>query len=278
MSSTSCILDSVVQDFESFLRKYLELRKPSFSYEGLSELQKSIEYTLFSPCKRFRPIVSFGVCEVLDIPYAQTFPLSSALELVHTASLIHDDLPCIDDDVQRRGKKSNHLVFKEDLALIAGDALLIEAFYLLSYYKQKVSIIKCVAKASSMSGMIGGQSLDLRIEKNLDFKFLKLLYKMKTGALIQASVEGVFLLKEDLDESTKKSLLKFGEYLGLAFQLADDLQSPNLEEPLFKLMTKNQAKSLLQEWSEEALKTLQGFSSSSSLVQLIQLNQKRIDH
>lgn len=100
--------------------------------------------------------------------------------------------------IHKEEEKSNHIVFDENMALIAGDALLIEAFYLLSHYKQKNSVIKCVAQATSMRGMIGGQSLDLRVLKTPTLEFLKILYKMKTGALIQASVEGVLFLNDQV--------------------------------------------------------------------------------
>ena len=124
-------LSQEISEFELFLKNYLEQRfdEKSNPEKGLSELRKSIQYTLFSECKRFRPALAVSVCRTLGIDYKLCFPLSAGLEMIHTASLIHDDLPCMDNDSQRRGKASNHVVFNEDMALLAGDSLLIEAFF-----------------------------------------------------------------------------------------------------------------------------------------------------
>jgi len=198
------------------------------------------------------------VCKTLDINYKLCFPLAVALEMIHTASLIHDDLPCMDNDSQRRGKASNHIVFGEDMALLAGDSLLIEAFVLLCQFNQKPSVIGVVASASSLSGMMGGQALDLRIQESVQKPYLNKLHQMKTGSLIQACVEGCLLLGPH--EKDHLQLKSFAYYLGKAFQLADDLEDSHSNEKsnILNMLGKDQTLKQLHELTQKSLQFVKG--------------------
>ena len=267
-------LSQEFSEFESFLKEYLNLRFKTNAEKGLTELGKSIQYTLFLPCKRFRPALSFGTAQALGMDYKKTFPLAGAVEFIHTASLIHDDLPSMDNDFKRRGRDCNHIVFNEDIALLAGSALLIEAFYLLGHFQQSASVIQCVAESASFSGMMGGQALDLRPEQPLSFSYVQKLYEMKTGALIQASIEGVLCLKKDLDDKTRKAFQKCALDLGRAFQLADDLQDKQEKGSMLQLMDEEKVFRLLEEWTEKSLKNLQNIPAPL-LKKLIESNRLR---
>ena len=268
-------LSQEISEFELFLRDYLKKRfdKKSNPETGLSELRKSIQYTLFSSCKRFRPALAVSVCRTLRIDYKLCFPLAAALEMIHTASLIHDDLPCMDNDSKRRGKDSNHIVFDEDMALLAGDSLLIEAFVLLCQFNQRSSVIQVVASASSLSGMMGGQALDLRIQESVQESYLNKLHQMKTGALIQACVEGCLLLgPHEKDHSQLKS---FACYLGKAFQLADDLEDSHSNEKsnMLNVLGKDRTLKQLDELTQKSLQLIKG---QPLLEKAVLFNQDRV--
>ena len=250
-------LSEEIKNFESFLENYIQKRFDKFSEEeeGFLQLKKSIKYTLLSPCKRFRPALSFSTCQALSIDYQKSFPLALAVEMIHTASLIHDDLPCMDNDKQRRGKSSNHIVFKEDIALLAGNSLLIEAFYALSHFKQNSKLIQIVSEASSFSHMMGGQAIDLRSDK-LKASSLNTLYHKKTGALIQACIEGVFYIETLQNEHYKKNLKKYAYSLGQAFQFADDLQDQKIKPQAKNHLTKEENTKNLNEWTQKSLEAL----------------------
>ena len=268
-------LSQEISEFELFLKNYLEKRfdEKSNPEKGLVELRKSIQYTLFSSCKRFRPALAVSVCHTLGMDYKLCFPLSAALEMIHTASLIHDDLPCMDDDSKRRGKASNHIIFNEDMALLAGDSLLIEAFVLLCHFNQKPSVIQAAALASSLSGMMGGQALDLRISKPVQESYLSKLHQMKTGALIQACVDGCLLLNSH--KENPQQFKSFAYYLGKAFQLADDLEDFNSNEKsnMLNILGKDQALRQLDEFTQKSLKIIKG---RSLLEKAVLFNQARV--
>ncbi len=255
-------LSQEISEFEFFLKDYLAKRfDENFNPEkGLLELRKSIQYTLFSSCKRFRPALAVSVCQTLGIDYKKSFPLAAGLEMIHTASLIHDDLPCMDNDSQRRGRASNHIVFEEDMALLAGDSLLIEAFVLLCHFNQKSSVIQAVAQASSFSGMMGGQALDLRIQAPVQESYLSKLHRMKTGALIQACVEGCLFLDSGKSKTITQGLKSFGCYLGEAFQLADDLEDSysNEKSNALNVLDRDQILQRLDELTQKSLQTIKG--------------------
>jgi geranylgeranyl diphosphate synthase type II len=201
---------------------------------GISRLQESMGYSLLKGGKRFRPMLSLLIAETFAVHPKKVLPWAAAIEMIHTYSLIHDDLPCMDNDDFRRGEPTNHKVYGETTALLAGDALLTEAFAHISdkYAGEPaigLSLVSILSKAAGLFGMVGGQAIDLESQKSLaSLDELKLMHQMKTGALIRASAEGAAVIC-CLPADKILFVRKFGEDLGMAFQLKDDLLDSNDE-------------------------------------------------
>lgn len=192
---------------------------------------EAMRYSLFAGGKRVRPILAIAAAESLGAAHAGLLPIAGSLELIHTYSLIHDDLPAMDDDDFRRGRPTCHKVYGEAVAILAGDGLLNMAFEVLSDPRRLkdlpaprlVSIIREVSTASGVFGMVGGQVVDMESEgKEIDFPTLDYIHTHKTGALIRASVR-VGALYAKANEKRLKALTRYGEMAGLAFQIADDI-------------------------------------------------------
>ena len=225
------------------IRQYLEVRRKQIdaaldsflpAEKGtLAEHVKAMRYSFFAGGKRVRPILCIAAAEAVQ-DYDDGFPnalllTACALECIHTYSLIHDDLPAMDDDQLRRGEPTNHMVFGEAGAILAGDSLLTYAFELLSSEEletgatDRLRIISLISKAIGPEGMVGGQFLDLTHEgKAVGYNILREIHSRKTGALITASVQagGVFG-KCTTDQF--HALTRYGTQIGLAFQIIDDL-------------------------------------------------------
>lgn len=192
------------------------------------ELLEAVDYSLESGGKRFRPLLLLATVSFFDKPLEKVhYEVAAALEMIHTYSLIHDDLPAMDDDDLRRGKPTNHKIYGEALAILSGDALLTESFHLVATMKVDSSIrtelIRLLAKASGSEGMIAGQVEDILGEdKRITLKELQRMHSKKTGALIQFAVEaGVVLSSQQFE--VKKWLLEYAQNIGIAFQVRDDL-------------------------------------------------------
>jgi geranylgeranyl diphosphate synthase type II len=195
------------------------------------KLHRSMEYSIFSGGKRLRPILCLAVAETIQLQESIALRLACALELIHTYSLIHDDLPALDDDDFRRGRRTNHVVFGEALAILSGDALLTLAFQILADYKHYPSayqknipaILYELAKQAGYTGMVGGQVEDI-LSEHVKPSFQKVIniHRGKTGALFLASVRIPAILKGKTSPILK-SLTLFGEKSGLAFQIIDDI-------------------------------------------------------
>jgi geranylgeranyl diphosphate synthase type II len=205
-----------------------EIDYPSSPGRACSTLRKAIRHSLFSGGKRIRPILSIAAFEAVGGKGNGILAFACALEMIHTYSLIHDDLPAIDNDDYRRGKPTCHKVFGEAIAILAGDGLLTEAFGLMT--KQPVGdpeiildVVNEIARASGISGMVGGQVADIESEgKGVDFPTVEYIHTHKTGALILASIRtGVKLGGGDAE--TLKAFTQYGERIGLAFQIVDDI-------------------------------------------------------
>lgn len=194
------------------------------------DLHAAVHYSVFAGGKRIRPILCLAAAEACGGDMAPVMPVACALELIHTYSLIHDDLPAMDNDDFRRGKLTSHKVFGEALAILAGDALLTEAFVLLSHAEKirpvaerRLAVIHEIATAAGISGMVGGQALDIRAEKIFpDFEGLSEIHRRKTGALIIAAVRSGAILAGASDEKIQ-SLSIYASHIGMAFQIADDI-------------------------------------------------------
>nr|WP_232363724.1 farnesyl diphosphate synthase [Desulfogranum japonicum] len=194
---------------------------------------EAMRYSLFVGGKRIRPILCLAAAESVaqNEKVDQTaLPIACALECIHTYSLIHDDLPAMDNDDLRRGKPTNHVVYGEAQAILAGDGLLTFAFDLLSRNDTvaippvaQMQIIQVIAKAAGSMGMVGGQALDISNEgKNIPYEALQTMHKSKTGALITASVRSGALVA-GATPAQIEALATYGDNIGLAFQIADDL-------------------------------------------------------
>jgi geranylgeranyl diphosphate synthase, type II len=185
----------------------------------LGELTGALRYSLLGGGKRVRPVLCLATGEALGRQTDDLLPAACALELVHTFSLVHDDLPALDDDALRRGRASAHVRFGESVAILTGDALLAEAFRLaLSYPSAEVA--RTLAEATL--GMIGGQYVDVTTDGALDAERLSAVHRLKTGRLLEASI-GCALAVAAVPERDRDPWHAFGEELGLLFQIVDDL-------------------------------------------------------
>jgi geranylgeranyl diphosphate synthase type II len=228
-----------VPDFD--LKRYLSDRKQVVD-QALEKyapapvgLEKSVSeaarYSLFAGGKRLRPILCLAAAEVVGGSCESVLPVACALEMIHTYSLIHDDLPAMDNDDFRRGLLTNHKVFGEAMAILAGDALLTEAFSLIAggggsagmAAEKLVRVIAAIASASGYRGMVGGQVIDLESEtREVDLPTVEYMHVRKTGALISASLEAGAILGGGAEQQIA-TLIRYGHHLGLAFQITDDL-------------------------------------------------------
>ena len=194
-------------------------------------VHEAMRYSLFAGGKRVRPILAIASAEALGAKTADLLPVAGTIELIHTYSLIHDDLPAMDDDDFRRGRPTCHKAYGEAVAILAGDGLLNMAFEVLSDPRRLksipanrlIAIIKEISTASGVFGMVGGQVVDIESEgKDIDFPTLEYIHTHKTGALIRASVRtGALYAKAGKRQFT--ALTRYGELVGLAFQIADDI-------------------------------------------------------
>lgn len=186
-------------------------------------LKEAIVYSLKAGGKRIRPILAIAACEACGGTAEAAMPAALALEMIHTFSLIHDDLPAMDNDDLRRGVPTNHKVFGEGLAILAGDGLLAEAFYLLAQTTNNLEVLRDIALATGPAGMVGGQVLDLEGEGvALNLERLEKTHRYKTGRLITVSVtSGAKIAGAKPVEL--EALKAYGERIGLAFQIADDI-------------------------------------------------------
>ncbi|MFD1675040.1 polyprenyl synthetase family protein [Alicyclobacillus fodiniaquatilis] len=192
-------------------------------------LYDAMNYSLLTDGKRLRPTLCLATAETFGIARNQVLPVAVALELIHCYSLIHDDLPCMDDDDLRRGKPTNHRVFGEAVALLAGDALLTEAFFQLAKRTpgippdRQLKMVQIVAERAGAAGMVGGQTVDIeKTGQGGTLDDVAFIHLHKTARLIQASIE-LGALFPDISEAKRNALSVYGEALGLAFQMVDDV-------------------------------------------------------
>ncbi|MEO0986298.1 MAG: geranylgeranyl diphosphate synthase CrtE [Cyanobacteria bacterium J06639_14] len=211
------------QQVEAALDASLEVVYPETIYE-------SMRYSLLAGGKRLRPILCLATCELLDGTEAMAMPTACALEMIHTMSLIHDDLPAMDNDDYRRGKLTNHKVYGDDVAILAGDGLLTYAFEHVATQTRDVAperllkVVAALGRAVGANGLVGGQVVDLASEGNPDVtvEVLNFIHSHKTGALLKVSVTSGAILAGANDEQVE-TLARYAEKIGLAFQIVDDV-------------------------------------------------------
>lgn len=251
-----------------------------------AELIKAMKYSLKAGGKRVRPLLTLMFADASGGTVENALPFACAVEMIHTYSLIHDDLPCMDNDDYRRGRPSNHKVFGEDIALLAGDALLTLAFETaLSQADNNNTSAKAasvLAKYAGAKGMVGGQTIDLTYEnKNATVDILKEMDVKKTSALIMAACE-MGCISAGADDKRICAARAFGENIGLAFQIIDDIldvtsTSSELGKPVgsdaennkstyVSLLGLDKCKEIANELTKKAVRSLDEFESDTSQI------------
>lgn len=252
--------DMYLSKIESYIEKYLDEFKKNQVDDNLFE---SMKYSLTSKGKRIRPIIMMAFYELCGGKSPEILKFALAIEMVHTYSLIHDDLPAMDNDTMRRGKPCNHVKFGEDIALLAGDALLTNAFELISSVNESeiesskiVKAIGILSQRAGACGMVSGQAMDLQqdISKISKDDILK-IYNLKTANLISASAE-MGAIAADTNDAYLSAAKNYGKNVGLCFQIIDDIldkESENIqkfggikEAKDYALKLSNQAKNSLE--------------------------------
>lgn len=216
-------LETSKQSIEQWLSTVLN--SPITEYKRLYE---AMNYSLLQGGKRIRPILTKAVLDAMKVDASLYKEFLCALECIHTYSLIHDDLPAMDNDDYRRGNLTNHKVYGDGMAILAGDGLLTYAFQLCSENttasaEQKIKAIQCLATAAGPEGMVGGQAFDLLSEgKHIPLEELKVLHSGKTGALFNAAIE-LGLILSNADQAKYAAYMTYANCLGLLFQITDDI-------------------------------------------------------
>ncbi len=268
--------------------------------EDYKEVFDSMKYSVKNGGKRVRPLLTLLFCDACGGDVLQAVPMATAVEYIHTYSLIHDDLPCMDNDDFRRGKPSNHKVYGEATALLAGDGLLTAAFERISVWckaglydaEVAVNAIEELSRCAGSRGMIGGQIIDLANENNPDVKIetLQLLDNLKTGALIEAAcVMGCIVAKADSEKIA--SARSFASKIGLAFQIKDDIldvtstaeklgkpigsDAENGKSTYVGILGIEKCQQLVDELTDEAIKALEIFPENGALLEYAEYLSKR---
>ncbi len=256
--------------------------------ESLDEnLMRAMEYSLMAGGKRLRPVLLMAAADTINGAGEKFITVADALEMIHTYSLIHDDLPAMDNDDYRRGKLTNHKVFGEATAILAGDALLTLAFEVVLRQKDVapeilLAVLHEISSAAGMAGMVGGQAIDLRSEGvRIDLATLKRMHLGKTGALFKAAIRSGALLAQAPAEKLD-ALTHYAEAFGLAFQITDDIldvtgnaavlgkptgsDEKNHKSTYVSLTSLNEAERLAAEAVDDALNALKVFGSEADFL------------
>lgn len=269
---------------EATLKKYIKAEN-----NPQKKIYEAVEYSLMAGGKRLRPVIMMMTAKMLGKSPNTVLPFAAAIEMIHTYSLIHDDLPAMDDDDLRRGRPTNHKVFGEAMAILAGDALLTKAFEVASDFDDEtvsrervLRAISVLAKSAGADGMVGGQVVDIE-SRNEDAELLKYLHSLKTGALIKASGMIGAILSGANDEEIS-AVESFCENLGIAFQIQDDiLDVVGSEEELGKPIGSDaenekstyvtifgieKAQKMAEDYTNMAIESLGMFENSHELAEL----------
>lgn len=267
---------------EGWLGRCLRNREPR------GDLYDAMEYSLLAGGKRIRPVLTLECCRMCGGEPETALPLAGAVEMIHTYSLIHDDLPCMDDDDLRRGKPTCHKVYGEALAVLAGDGLLTEAFAVLSGAELSPEQVcrgtACLAKAAGPAGMVGGQVLDLLGEgKALDYQEIIAIESLKTGCMIEAAAR-LGAIAAGSTQAQEDAAAAYARKIGLAFQIRDDVldvmgDEVELGKPIGSDQEKEKStfvalkgveacQGLIQSLTQEAVEQLQPYPGSEFLCSL----------
>ena len=287
MSRISRDLNKVAALVEASLHGYLDIRR----MWAPKRLTESMQYSAYAGGKRIRPYLTVAFCQLFGGKETDAMPFACAVECVHTYSLIHDDLPCMDDDDIRRGKPTNHKMYGESTALLAGDALLTYAFQLMTEKsavspRETLAAVQYLAYCAGMEGMVGGQQLDLEGEHTQhDFETLERMHRQKTGALIQAAAYlGCCAAGVSSDTEKCRAAITYAENIGLAFQVVDDILDQTgdttiLGKPVgsdilrqkttfLTFMSPKEARAYAESCTQKAIDAISGYPGSERLIEL----------
>ena len=250
-------------------------------------LRESMEYSLMAGGKRLRPVLLMAAADAVGADGTKFLPIACALEMIHTYSLIHDDLPAMDDDDYRRGKLTNHMVYGDAVAILAGDALLTLAFTVILRQKDVsaetlLRVVDEISRAAGAEGMVGGQVLDLRAEGvRISMEELRRVHMGKTGALFHAALRSGAILA-DATEKQLAALTSYADHFGLAFQITDDIldvvgtseeigkpvgsDEKNHKSTYVSLTSLEEAQELARRTAEEAEKALSIFGTEADFL------------
>lgn len=267
---------------EAALREYLPA---PVAGEPAAAVKEAMAYSLFCGGKRVRPVLTLAFCQLCGGDPESALPFACAVEMVHTYSLIHDDLPCIDDDDLRRGKPSNHKVYGEDMALLAGDGLLTKAFETALSHPDPGAAARAallLARRAGDNGMVGGQCVDLKSEgREVDLAALRVMDEGKTVALISAAC-GMGCIAAGAGERELAAAERYAQGLGMAFQIRDDvldvlgdagtlgknvgMDTARDKRNYVSLLGVERAQSLVEEYTAQALSALAEFPGDASFL------------
>ena len=287
------ILEQKAKQIDEYLEQYLPSEKeyPSIIFEAM-------RYSVFAGGKRLRPVLLLSACETLGGDTEKAIPFACAIEMIHSYSLIHDDLPAMDNDDYRRGMLTNHKKFGEDIAILAGDGLLHHAFEIMSdacvkYCSEKtVKAMQAIAHGAGVFGMLSGQVADVISEgKQIDEKTMYFIHKNKTAAMLQGALKAGTLLAGGTEQQIKL-MEQAGEKIGVAFQIADDIldvtstfqelgkpvhsDEKNEKNTFVTMYGIEASQKMVQTLSEEAIAIFQTFGEKADfLIELTQYLMKR---
>lgn len=283
------MLENILNEYRELIDNKIEELLPKNDFPK-SKVFEAARYSLLLGGKRIRPIITVEFCKLLGGNKEDALNFAVALEMIHTYSLIHDDLPCMDNDDMRRGKPSCHIAFGEDIALLAGDTLLTEAFNIVSKAPLSadkiVKAINCLAGLSGLGGMIGGQELDLQFEETNPNVFeLVNMYKGKTSGLLVAAATLGSIAAGKTDYNTLDNVVRYGENLGIAFQIIDDIldctadekslgkpvgsDEKNSKTTFVTIYGIEKAKEFASQYTDEALSALDSFDGDNSTLKAL---------
>ena len=291
----SQMLEARSQEYREYIETYLKDWYARFHDEPQSRLFEAMEYSLLAGGKRLRPIFAFEFCRMCCGDWKKAAPFAAAIEMIHTYSLIHDDLPCMDNDDYRRGRLTNHKVYGEAMAVLAGDALLTDAFCVASTAglegKNMADAIGVLAECAGSLGMVGGQVLDIMSEERIlsEEEVLEIQIR-KTGALISAAC-ATGALAGGASEEQYDAACQFAAGLGLAFQIRDDMldvigtkeeMGKNVgadenKNTFVRLYGLEKCEALVKKYTEIAIDALGAFEDSAYLIELAEsLTDRRV--
>ncbi|MGI6122633.1 MAG: polyprenyl synthetase family protein [Acetivibrionales bacterium] len=288
----TCEYKKYLESIEEWLKEILPPKSLTVDNFPEKRIYEAMEYSLMAGGKRIRPVLALAVCDMLNGDTKEVIPFAGAIELIHTYSLIHDDLPCMDNDDYRRGKLTNHKVFGEAMAVLAGDGLLNFAFETMlgetakndekTFLRLKTAYM--ISMAAGTKGMIGGQVIDMESEKtNISYELLCQMHRMKTGALIKASVLAPAILL-NVDKNLYSKLEVYADNIGLAFQIKDDIldyegnseivgkstgsDTANNKSTFLSILGIERANELLKKTVEDAINALDTIDNNTFLIKM----------